>query len=371
MTRAWVIAGGGTGGHFFSGVAIAEAVLERFPGDRVTFVGTRHGIEARWSERHRHDVRTIDVTGIKGRSAAARAAAVARLPRALWQSLAILRDVAPSMVIGVGGYASGPVLVAARMRGTPTAVMEQNSVPGFTNRLLSRVVDQVFLGFPDAASRFPAGDPRFVGNPIRLDMVRRLTATDPAADGADGDGRFHLLVFGGSQGAHSINLAMVEAVASWDRDLRERLSLVHQTGAADLDAVRSGYAEAGFEADVRPFIDDMAAAYRRADLVVCRAGALTVAELTICRRPAVLIPFPHAIDNHQEINARTLSDRGAARLLLDRDLEGGGLGRVIAELVSDDEARRRMARAAGELGRPGAGGDVVERCLELMDGRKA
>ena len=366
MSQIWVIAGGGTGGHFFSGVAIGDAVQARDPDARVIYVGTRAGIEGRIAEVEGLDVRFIEVAGIKGKSLSHRLRTVARLPGSLWQSMALLREIRPAMVVGVGGYASGPVLLAAWMMGLPTAVMEQNSVPGFTNRTVARFADRVFVGFPGAEERFPGGRAEFLGNPIRLAVVERLAeqAFQPPAPG----GPLNLLVFGGSQGAHHLNTAMVEAVGQLPDDLRGRLSLVHQTGVADLDLVREGYAGAGFEgAQVTPFIRDMATAYGAADLVVCRAGALTVAELTICQRPAILVPFPHAIYNHQETNARTLVDRGAARLVLDGDLDGETLAREIASLAGDPEAMGAMSEASAALARPDAGLEFVSRCEALFE----
>ncbi len=365
MGRRWVIAGGGTGGHFFSGVAIGDAILDRDPDAQVVYVGTEAGIEGRTAERDRLDIRYIDVAGIKGKSLSRRIRSTAQLPVSLWQSAGILRDVRPHVVIGVGGYASGPVLLAARLLGLPTAVMEQNSVPGFTNRTVARFADRVFVGFPGAEDRFPGGRGEFVGNPIRLSVVRRLAEQPPRTP--DGKGPLHLLVFGGSQGAHHLNTAMVDAVGHLPPPLQERLRVVHQTGTADRDSVQEGYRAAGFDGvEVTAFIDDMADAYGAADLVVCRAGALTVAELTICRRPAILVPFPHAIYNHQEINARTLVDRGAARLLLDGDLDGETLAAEIAGLAGDGDGMGRMAEAAASLARPDAGFEVVRRCEELI-----
>ena len=364
MSR-WIIAGGGTGGHFFSGVAIADAVWAHDPDSQVVFVGTHNGIEGRTSERERLDIRYITVSGIKGKSLTARAVSMLRLPVALGQSMAILARVKPHVVLGVGGYASGPVLLAAWMMGIPTAVMEQNSVPGYTNSVLARLVDRVFVGFPEAAERFPGNKAVYTGNPIRRALGERLAQKGEA----DGDDLFRLLAFGGSQGAHHLNTAMVDAVGHLSDEVRDRLRLVHQTGPAELEQVRQGYAdklEPG-AVDAVPFIDDMASAYGAADLVICRSGALTVAELTTCGRAAILVPFPHAIYNHQEINARSLSDQGAARLMLDADLDGPRLAGLIEELAAAPGTRADMATQARALARPDAGDEVVRQCLELAE----
>jgi len=368
MSLTWVIAGGGTGGHFFSGVAISEAVLARDPGSQVVFVGTQAGIEARVQEREQLDVRYISVSGLKGKSLPTRMWSMARLPMALAQSMGILGRVKPNVVVGVGGYASGPVLLAAWMMGIPSAVMEQNSVPGYTNSVLARFVDRVFVGFPGTEEQFPAHRAIYTGNPIRPAVAERLTRAKEKAE----DDSFRLLVFGGSQGAHHINTAMPAAVQDLDPDLIRRLDVVHQTGETDLDDVRHAYEEGrhAVRADVVPFISDMASAYARADLVVCRAGAMTVAELTVCRLPSILVPFPYAIYNHQELNARTLSDRGAATLVLDAELDGPRLAEEIQTLAGDPEALERMAACAAEIGRPAAGDDVASQCEALAERRR-
>jgi UDP-N-acetylglucosamine--N-acetylmuramyl-(pentapeptide) pyrophosphoryl-undecaprenol N-acetylglucosamine transferase len=207
----------------------------------------------------------------------------------------------------------------------------------------------------------------YTGNPIRPAVAQRLAR---AQEKADTDG-FHLLVFGGSQGAHHINMAMPEALSHLDAEFLERMTVVHQTGAADLDDVRQAYQDGGHAARVQvvPFIEDMASAYARADLVVCRAGAMTVAELTVCRLPSILVPFPYAIYNHQELNARTLSDRGAAALLLDGEMDGSKLAAEIQTLAGDPDALARMAECAAEIGRPAAGDDVARHCEALAERR--
>lgn len=366
MAMRVVIAGGGTGGHFFSGVAVGEAFQARDPRNEVVYVGTRAGIEARVAEREGLDVRYVRVSGLKGKGPGARLRGLARLPLALVDSVVLLARLRPRLVIGVGGYASGPVVVAARLMLRRTAIVEQNSIPGFTNKVLGRIVHRVFVSFPETRKWFPERKVVFTGNPIRRRLAETLTLDNDAPERGP-DGRdFHLLVFGGSQGAHRLNVAMVEAVSRLPEAVRDRMRVLHQTGERDLEEVRAGYARAGFAAvDVRPFIEDMADAYRQADLVVCRSGASTLAEVTVSRRPAILVPYPYAIYDHQEVNARSLVERGAARLLRDRDMTGETLAHEIAALAGDPVLLRRMGLASGELGRPQAALDVVDECYRM------
>lgn len=361
-----LIAGGGTGGHFFSGMAVGEAFAARDPKNQVVYVGTRSGIEARVGPREGLDVRFVRVSGLKGKGAAARVAGLLRLPLSLWDSLVLLLRLRPALVVGVGGYASGPVVMAAKLLRRPTAIVEQNSIPGFTNRVLGRVVDRVFTAFPETEAYFPRRRVVFTGNPIRRRLAETLTLENRSSPGLSAGGEVHVLAFGGSQGARSLNRAMVAMVTELPADLRGRIRLVHQTGEHDHAEVAAGYARAGFDhVEVLPFIHDMAGAYHGADLVVCRAGASTLAEVTVSRRPSVLVPYPHAIYNHQELNARSLVERGAAVMLLDRDLNGASLAGAIAGLVADPERLSRMAAAAADLGRPQAALDVVDECYRL------
>jgi UDP-N-acetylglucosamine--N-acetylmuramyl-(pentapeptide) pyrophosphoryl-undecaprenol N-acetylglucosamine transferase len=360
-----VIAGGGTGGHLFPGIAIAEELKRR--GAEVVFVGTARGIESRVVPQEGFPLELIDVGGLKGKGLLGLLRGLARVPRALLQSRAILLRHRPDLVIGVGGYASGPMVLAAALARRPTAILEQNSVPGITNRILGRLVRAVFAAFGESRRYFPARKVRLAGNPIRARLREALIGDDAAMQQHEGRS---LLVCGGSQGAHPVNELVVEAIAllAAEGRLPGGLKLVHQTGKDDAASVAERYRSAGVVADVRAFIDDMASAYRGADLVIGRAGATTIAELTALGRASLLIPFPQAADDHQTVNARSLERAGAARVLAQATLTPRALADAIAELLSDGATRARMAIAARSLGRPDAAREIVD-ALGTLAGR--
>lgn len=355
-----VIAGGGTGGHLFPGIALAEEIRAR--GGEVLFVGTERGIEARAVPEQGFALEKIDVAGIKGRGALGLVRGLLRLPRAWWQSLRLIRRFAPDVVVGVGGYASGPVVATAAMLRYPTAILEQNSIPGITNRILSRLVRRVFCTFPDARGFFPARKVSLAGNPIRRQILDRLTA------GADGDlapaasRPPRLFVFGGSQGARAINDAMVAALPELLRRV-PTLEVLHQTGRADEARVREGYAALGLaepRARVSAFLTDMATPYRWADLVLCRAGATSLSELSAVGKPAVLVPFPQATDNHQEYNAAALVEAGGALLLRESEWTPAALAEALASLLGSPERLSAMAAAMQRAARPEAARTIVD-----------
>lgn len=354
-----LIAGGGTGGHVFPGIALAEEVVTRHPGNDVVFVGTPRGLEATVVPQAGFPIELVDVQGLKGKGLRSVLAGLWLLPRALWRSIAILRSWRPDIVVGVGGYASGPVVLAAWLLRIPTAVQEQNAVAGFTNRVLGLVARAAFTAFPEAARHFARRKVFQLGNPIRRALLENYMRPWSRHE------KPGLLVFGGSQGAHALNMRVVEALP-FLADLRERIRIIHQTGAHDVEAVEKGYRAVGFEPDVREFIDDMSQAYAEADLVVCRAGATTLAELAVCCKPSVLVPFPAAADNHQVLNARSLVDAGAAVMIEERELSGERLAREIRLLLLDTERRDRMARAAGRYGSPQAAREIADVCAELV-----
>ncbi len=344
-----VIAGGGTGGHLFPGIAIAEALLEMDPTSEVLFIGTARGIEVRAVPKAGFALELIEVKGLKGASLAERAKTMAMLPAAGLQSQRILQRFGADAVIGVGGYASGPALVAARLMGLPTAVCEQNSVPGVTNRILARLVDRVYVTFAASLSSFPASKTELVGNPVRKsfrDAARRSVDAASAAGVVPG----RIFTFGGSQGARPLNEAVPKALGL----LRARghaVSAVHQAGKDAVAGVEAGYAAAGVSADVTPFIDDMVSAYRSAELVVCRAGATSCAEVTALGVPAILVPFPQAADDHQTMNAKDLVDQGAAVLLPQSTLTPEHLADVIEGLLTGHGALDRLRDGAKKAGR--------------------
>ena len=356
-----MIAGGGTGGHLFPGIAVARELLARRPAARVTFAGTAQGIESRVVPREGFELDMIRSGGLKGKSMAGRLRGAALLPASFVDAWRLLSRRRPGLVVGVGGYSSGPVVLTAALRGIPTMLLEQNAVPGLTNRLLARWVDAAAVTFESTRAFF--GAKGFVsGNPVRPEFLAERRAEAGNARGA----RVDVLVFGGSQGAHAINVAMAEAapaIAASGAAVR----LTHQTGERDVDLVRASYRAAGLDADVEPFVYDMAERLRRADLVVCRAGTTTLAEITATGRAAILVPLPSATDDHQRKNAEALAAQGAAEVLLQKDMTGASLAAAIGALVSDAARRERLATAARALGRPFAARLIVNRATALMD----
>ncbi len=353
-----VIAGGGTGGHVFPGIALAEEVVAH--AGHVHFVGTARGLEARLVPAKGWSLSLLDVEGIKGRGIRGLVRALVRVPTACFQSRTILRAFSPDVVVGVGGYASGPVVATAAILGIPTAILEQNSIPGLTNSMLGRLVRRVFLSFDDVRKRFPPDKVRLVGNPIRKQLiadVRNTTGRNEAYP--------RLLVFGGSQGARAINDAMIAAAPSLVGRLMG-LRIWHQTGARDQSRVRDAYASVGIDVRVDAFIEDMAKAYGFADVVLCRAGATSLAELAVVAKPALLVPFPHATDDHQSWNARVLVERGAARMLAETQLEATALVDVLVEMLTDREALGRMAKAMGSQARPDAAAHIYAELCRLV-----
>jgi UDP-N-acetylglucosamine--N-acetylmuramyl-(pentapeptide) pyrophosphoryl-undecaprenol N-acetylglucosamine transferase len=354
-----LIAGGGTGGHLFPGIALAEEVVTRRAGNEVVFAGTARGLEARVVPQAGYPLELLQAQGLKGKGFLGLLKGLLALPLAFVQSFRILLRQKPDVVVGVGGYASGPVVLAAWLMGIPTAVQEQNALPGFTNKLLGKFVKVVFTSFPEAERFFPSAKVRLIGNPIRRKLMDNYLRSSVAHEG------FNILVFGGSLGAKALNARMIEALDSLG-DLKDQLRFVHQTGKADVEAVREGYRSRGFQAQVSDFIEDMSAAYAGAELVVCRAGATTLAELTVCKKASILVPFPHATDNHQEVNAMSLVNVGAAIMLRERELTGPGLAEQIRHLKAHPEQRRQMEKRAGLMGRPEASKELADVCVELM-----
>jgi UDP-N-acetylglucosamine--N-acetylmuramyl-(pentapeptide) pyrophosphoryl-undecaprenol N-acetylglucosamine transferase len=359
---AVVIAGGGTGGHLYPGIAVARELLRRVPDAVVTFAGTARGIESRVVPREGFALDVLRSVGLKGTSPVALARGLALLPVSGMDAWRIVSKRKPDLVIGVGGYSSGPVVLAAAVRGIPTLLLEQNAVPGLTNRLLSRLVSAAAVTFDSTVAFF--GSRGFVaGNPVRPEFFA-AEGTHESTAGRNGAGAPRILIFGGSQGAHAINMAMVEAAPG----LVARaggVAITHQTGERDLAAVRDGYRAAGLDARVEPFLYEMHREMRAADILVCRAGATTIAEFTAAGKPAILIPLPTAADDHQRRNAQVLAEAGAADLIEQKDLTGERLAGRIAALAADPARLARMAAGARRFARPDAARAIVDRALEL------
>ncbi len=354
-----LIAGGGTGGHLFPGVAVAEEVVTRRPGNQVLFVGTESGLEAKVIPRDGYPIEFVKVRKLRGGGLIGLLRGLLAIPGAVLQSMRILRRWKPDVVMGVGGYASGPVVLAAWIMRIPVALQEQNAVPGFTNRLLSHFVSVAFTAFDEAADYFRKVHVQKLGNPIRRAFLDNYLQSKVE------QARCGILIFGGSQGAHALNMRVLEAMPHL-ADLRDQLCIVHQTGGADLEVVKRGYEALGIKADVREFIHDMSKAYTQAELVISRAGASTLAELAVCKKAAILVPYPYAADNHQELNARALVAAGAGVMIRESELTGERLAQEIRALLTNREALARMERASARLGQPEAAREIADVCVQLM-----
>ncbi|MEP6654706.1 MAG: undecaprenyldiphospho-muramoylpentapeptide beta-N-acetylglucosaminyltransferase [Myxococcales bacterium] len=371
-----LIAGGGTGGHLYPGIAIAEEVTRR-PGGEVLFVGTARGLETKLVPAAGFALELLEVSGLNRVGLGRFLKGLWRLPRAFFASRGVLKRFRPDLVIGVGGYASGPLVLTAALLGYPTAIQEQNSQAGFTNRVLGRFVRRVFIAFDDAGAFFAGSKTRLVGNPVRRKFVEAAAADAsgaPASSEAAASLARSVLVVGGSQGARAVNDLVLGAVAVLQSEGPGRLPpLVHQTGPADEARVRARYAELGLSGrvEVRAFIEDMPGALRAASLVVGRAGALTLAELAMVGRPAILIPLPTAADDHQSRNAASFANAGAAVVADQRTTSPEALAHLIADLYGDSGRRAAMSRAMVTLGRPAAARDIVDELERLAGGGAA
>lgn len=359
-----IIAGGGTGGHLFPGIAIAEEFKNRQESTEVIFVGTEHGIEHRVIPREGYLIKFLRAEGLVGMSLFRKVSAAGKMLLSMSDSYRILQTVRPDIVIGVGGYASvGPVLTAYLMS-IPTMIVEQNSVPGLANKALGKFAGAVGVTYQESISFFPKDKTFLTGNPIRMRILKGSKEAAYNLFSLEKD-KFTIFVFGGSSGARSINRAMVDAFNHL-LDLKEGVQFLHQTGERDYEDVREAYRKWGFKGTVAPFIYQMAEAYAVADIVISRAGATTLAELTAIGKPAILIPYPHAAGSHQEFNARKLSEMGAARMIPDHELKGESLAENIRNLYKDENIRAEMQRASRALGRPDAAHRVVDIAMSLI-----
>ena len=362
-TLSVVIAGGGTGGHLYPGIAVAQEILRRDSAARVTFAGTSQGLEARAVPTAGFELDVIRSAGLKGKSFRSRLRGAGLILPSLWDAWRVISRRRPDVVIGVGGYSSGPVVLAAALRRVPTLVLEQNAVPGLTNRLLARVVRAAAVTYEQTLTFF-GGRGIVAGNPVRSEFF--TADTRPPARGS-GDRAMRVLILGGSQGAHAINMAVVAAAAELVRR-HPGLDLVHQTGARDEAAIRQEYAALGIRARAERFLDPVVPEMMAADLVICRAGATTLAELAVLGRPAVLVPFPAAADDHQRKNAAVVAGTGAAVVLDERELTPERLTDVMSPLLDDPAQLASMGAAMRSLARPDAAERIVD-CMFRLAGR--
>ncbi len=359
-----VIAGGGTGGHLIPGIAVAREFMKSVENAEVTFIGTTRGIESRIIPKEGFDIRFIRSEGLVGKGLAGTLRSVMKIPLSLKDSYGILRELEPDLAFGVGGYSSGPVLLSAMMMGIPTMIHEQNTVPGLTNRLLGKVVRRVAATYHESIASFPKGKTFLTGNPVREEILNGDRERGYERFSLDKE-LFTIFVFGGSSGARHINQAVTESLRYLD-DHKEKIQFLHQTGEEDLATVREMYHSKGFKGTVISFAHEMADAYAIADLVVSRAGATTLAELSACGKAAILVPYPFSAGRHQEMNARKLVDVGAAQMLLDDELNGKTLSEHIIYLFEHLDVIGEMEQTIRSLGSTDAAKKIVEHMNGLI-----
>ncbi len=355
-----LIAAGGTGGHIYPGIAVAQEIMRRDERSKVRFIGTARGLETRLVAQAGFELSLIDSAGLKNVRLVARMKSLAVLPKSFVSALQVIRQFQPDVVVGSGGYVSGPVVLMAALTNRRTLVMESNALPGWTNRVLARFVDRAAVSFEQALPHF-RGKGLVTGNPVRREFFEIPAKRRDA-------GEFSLLVFGGSQGAHAINEAMMAALPKLE-GIPTELRIKHQTGAADLEKLQAAYLSAGLgeRADVRSYIDNMMTDFAEADLVICRAGATTTAELIAAGKASIMIPFPFAADDHQRKNAEALQASGAARMILQQDLNGERLAKEINELAQTPGQVDRMEEASRKLAHGDAAASAVDLIEELAE----
>ena len=349
-----LIAAGGTGGHIYPGIAVANEIMSRDADSEVLFVGTAKGLEKKIVPENGYQLSLIDSAGLKNVGLAGKIKGLAVLPKSFLEARRIIRQFRPHVVVGAGGYVSGPVLLMAAIMGVPTLVMDSNALPGFTNRRLAMFVDQAALTFDEALPYF--GKKGVVtGNPVRkefFDVEAKLRTKD-----------VHVLIFGGSQGARAINNAMIAALASLGK-YETNLTITHQTGEADFENIKAAYADTAFSAaDVRAFISDIFVEFGKSDLVICRAGATTCAELAAAGKASIMVPLPTAADDHQRKNAEALEKAGAAKMILQSELSGESLASEISALIDSPDKITGMETAAKALGRA----DAAEKTVDIIE----
>ena len=352
-----LIAGGGTGGHLYPGIAVAEEFIRQEPATEVLFVGTRRGIETKILPRDGYRLETIPSGGIVRKDIISKIVSGIKIMGGLIRSFSVIRRFNPDVIIGVGGYASVPVLSASVMLRIPTVILEQNLFPGLANRVLARVADKVVVAF-EGSKKFFKRDVNVLGNPVRESIM---------ACGYFPKNTFVVFVFGGSQGAHKINKAIVESL-EYLKDVQNNIQFIHQTGDSDYSWVKGSYEKTGVSAEVAPYLYKMDEIYRKADIVISRAGATTIAEITASGRPAILIPYPLATHDHQRLNAEYLQSMDSAEVILESDLSGKKIAEKIKYFLYNRERLKEMSEKSAGLYRRTAAQDIVNLCRELVSG---
>jgi len=357
MSLKVLIAAGGTGGHIYPAIAVANELKRRDSETQIRFVGTERGLEKRLVPENGFEISFIESAGLKNVGVMGQLKGLALLPKSFLAARRLIKEFKPDVVVGAGGYVTGPVLLMASLMKVPTIIMDSNALPGFTNRRLARFVDKAALTFEESLKFFPKGKGVVIGNPVRrefFDIKQKLRE----------DARFCLLIFGGSQGARAINQAMVAALPFLEK-YRERLFITHQTGEQDFETVSDGYAKANWStAEIKRYISDMVSAFAATDLIICRAGATTCAEISAAGKAAMMIPLPTAADDHQRKNAEALQNANAARMILQKDLSGEMLAKEISLLIETPERVTEMETNAKKLSKAdaaGAAADLIEK----------
>jgi len=360
-----VIAGGGTGGHLFPGIALAQEFTARNPNNRLLFVGTGKSFETTALSKAGFAHKGITSEGIKGRGILNQTKSILKIPKGILESVMILKQFRPDLVVGVGGYSAGPLVAGAWLLGIKIVLHEQNILPGITNRILSRLADRIYVSFDDIPTGFNPKKVLYTGNPVRREILQFASNQKVGEiDDSPQPRQFTILILGGSQGAHSINMAVLDAIDKI-KD-KTKFFFIHQTGLKDETRLRTAYERYGVSFKVQAFFNDMARQYQNADLVICRAGATTVAEIKVVGKGAIFIPFPFAADNHQVLNARSLEKAGAAEMILEKDLNGNALAERINFYASSPDTLRQMASRARDLSRPDATAVIVDDCYKLV-----
>ncbi|MBW2484691.1 MAG: undecaprenyldiphospho-muramoylpentapeptide beta-N-acetylglucosaminyltransferase [Deltaproteobacteria bacterium] len=360
-----IITGGGTGGHLFPGIALAQAMMRTYQDCEVLYIGTERKVDRTALADLGFKVMTIKSRGIKGKSFAAKVKALLQQPFALFEAVRIIKGFRPDLVFGVGGYVTVPVILGARLLGIATCIHEQNSIPGLANRLLGHITHRIFVSLPGSEKYFPAVKTILSGNPVRRSILDSASKMGPRVYKEP----LTLLILGGSQGARRLNSIVLDAAEKYLRDLTPKPNIIHQTGEHDETQVREKYAELGISARVEAFFSDMAGIYSQADLVISRAGATTLAELTVSHKPVLLVPYPFAADNHQEINGRYLVQAGGGLMFRQSDLDGEKLGREVKRLLTDTALLAEMAENSGKKAKPEATETIINSCMELLKGK--